>query len=660
MKAARRDDLIILVHGTFPPSREKYGAEWWQLRPRESAPDTAAGDPEDRECFTAYLAAELFDAAGSAAGVESLEPFLWTGENREQDREEAGGRLLSRLLDLERQGRPYHLIGHSHGGSVIWAALRKTAGAAGAKSLSHLRSWATVGTPFLRFDAEPFPGKYVLPVFALAAYAASAAQSLPTSETLSALYANRGAWPWAGYMALWAILAVMGFWLLWQTFRWLLAFRAGAASGAAEKAAFERYGPRWCGLVSDQDEAVSGLAGTLGFDKSLSWKPKLPGWCALLQPALDLADRAVLEPLFRGPLDHHLRERMMRMLQGNDLGTYRLTRVGSHPLGQETCSPLDTTCDAALIARSNKDVGERAETLRLVFTRMSFDPSVSNFFSAASKAISGSRLLVHSTYFDEPRVRELLKQHIEQGCRGAFDGLPERSPPPPALIRHRGVFLDRIAARRPLVSLQAVFLLLLAGAICLSQNQMWAGTVRPVTNEFQVRRALVSPLDRWAANNGSFEPVADWLLTLAEAGCGERAERKLARLPLPEDRTAGAAPGVDKAALRKQIAAANPKDYPLFRYAPVRALAVSDVAALEREYRHAADVETADRSEKLAAVALAWADRGAYARAVEAAAECEVIGHRLMVDTAIVRHYHRRKPGKVRRISRSLAGADSL
>ena len=51
------------------------------------------------------------------------EVFHWSGENSERSRIKAGRDLLEYLLALESAGRGYHLIGHSHGGSVIWHAL---------------------------------------------------------------------------------------------------------------------------------------------------------------------------------------------------------------------------------------------------------------------------------------------------------------------------------------------------------------------------------------------------------------------------------------------------------------------------------------------------------------------------------------------------------
>jgi hypothetical protein len=84
-------------------------------------------------------------------GVSLTEPdevFHWSGENNERARIKAARELLDRLKELESEGRGYRLIGNSHGGSVIWHALRMAT--FGQIGLEHLRSWTTVGTPFLR------------------------------------------------------------------------------------------------------------------------------------------------------------------------------------------------------------------------------------------------------------------------------------------------------------------------------------------------------------------------------------------------------------------------------------------------------------------------------------------------------------------------------
>ncbi len=120
--------LVILVHGTYAGDSENAGQKWWQ-----------AGSPA-----VAQLRSRLPRGVKIAEGEEV---FHWSGENSERARSKAGRQLLERLRELEAEQRDYHLVGHSHGGSVIWKTLK-------AKSLSqqpleHLKSWTTVGTPYL-------------------------------------------------------------------------------------------------------------------------------------------------------------------------------------------------------------------------------------------------------------------------------------------------------------------------------------------------------------------------------------------------------------------------------------------------------------------------------------------------------------------------------
>jgi hypothetical protein len=84
-----------------------------------------------------------------------IEPFHWDeGPNSELKRRKAGQALLKKLKEYERMGENYHLIGHSHGGSVIHHALLLASNRR--ESLPHLRIWLTVGTPFIRTKPRLF------------------------------------------------------------------------------------------------------------------------------------------------------------------------------------------------------------------------------------------------------------------------------------------------------------------------------------------------------------------------------------------------------------------------------------------------------------------------------------------------------------------------
>jgi hypothetical protein len=120
---------VVLVHGTFASSSDDCGEAWWQV-----------GSPVYKE-----LQKRLPPHVSLA---EQGQVFRWSGENHERARGKAARELLRYLAPLEAAGQPYHLIGHSHGGSVIWQALLQST--MGGQPLSHLQSWSTVGTPFLR------------------------------------------------------------------------------------------------------------------------------------------------------------------------------------------------------------------------------------------------------------------------------------------------------------------------------------------------------------------------------------------------------------------------------------------------------------------------------------------------------------------------------
>ena len=128
--SARSTELVLLIHGTFAGRAEDEGDSWWQ-----------AGSPAWEE-----LSKRL---PPGARLPEQGEVFHWSGDNSERARIKAGHDLLERLLKLEANGQGYHLIGHSHGGSVIWHALRLAT--LRREKLDGLKSWSTVGTPFLHY-----------------------------------------------------------------------------------------------------------------------------------------------------------------------------------------------------------------------------------------------------------------------------------------------------------------------------------------------------------------------------------------------------------------------------------------------------------------------------------------------------------------------------
>ena len=141
---------IVTVHGTFAHiASDSSGAgngsgwskQWW----------------EEGSTFEGQIK-QLVEGDGSteAAGgtAVAFKPFVWRGDNSETVRRAAGSRLLRELGELEQQGEPYVLVGHSHGGSVISAALLEAA--ARGKKLDGMKRWITIGTPFVELRRERF------------------------------------------------------------------------------------------------------------------------------------------------------------------------------------------------------------------------------------------------------------------------------------------------------------------------------------------------------------------------------------------------------------------------------------------------------------------------------------------------------------------------
>jgi hypothetical protein len=137
--------LIYLVHGTFagePSSVDRKTRKWWEK-------DSSWSDALQADVRTA---AERLGGQVSVeiAPLQWPEPGLGPGPNLETERRRGGEAILKTLEESERAGQHYHIVAHSHGGSAVWHAL--IAAAAQKQQLPHLKSWTTVGTPFLTFQ----------------------------------------------------------------------------------------------------------------------------------------------------------------------------------------------------------------------------------------------------------------------------------------------------------------------------------------------------------------------------------------------------------------------------------------------------------------------------------------------------------------------------
>ena len=307
-------EQVILVHGTFATDSDDRGTAWWQV------------GSEAYQNLQEKLPPDV-----TLAGEGQV--FRWSGDNNERARSKAAQELLDYLKPLEEAGKPYHLVGHSHGGSVIWLALKKAT--IKKNTLNHLKSWATVGTPFLRHRTRspwnaislvymflaaslmvPFyrvfswmvniPGaisrgeldngiilKHTSEVGLAAAMLRAPIQRLmqllgvPFTETEDGIrmgsFDPDNGQPFSEFLFMtsegWIILAgillfgylalLLGSWCA----KPVLASMRIRFEQRAEELAMRRFAKRWLGLYTPEDEAINGLRATL--DLSVSFVGKM-------------------------------------------------------------------------------------------------------------------------------------------------------------------------------------------------------------------------------------------------------------------------------------------------------------------------------------------------------------------------------------------------
>jgi alpha-beta hydrolase superfamily lysophospholipase len=242
---------LITVHGTGSGLDADIGALWWQ---------------ED----SAFI--EQMNTLLDLQRVEII-PFHWgEGPNSEQSRRQAGHDLYEMLDGLDEAGEDYALIGHSHGGMVIYNALQVSASKR--DPLKRLVAWCTIGSPFL--DVRPRallvqrldpPGLAVLMLIAAQAFVVLTlvVGHLAGSNLTSAIDLSIGVDAFRRFylplLLASAMLAAIGYALLylyeWWRHQWI--------ATSVKRRVVNLYAHNWIGLFHDDDEALAALRATSTF-----------------------------------------------------------------------------------------------------------------------------------------------------------------------------------------------------------------------------------------------------------------------------------------------------------------------------------------------------------------------------------------------------------
>ncbi len=448
-------DQLVLVHGTYAGRDQDDGDSWWQVG-SETAHELEQRLPSD------------------ARMAESGEVFHWSGENSERARIKAAHELVDHLDGLENRARGYHLIGHSHGGSVIWHALRLAT--LQGKKLKGLKTWATVGTPFLhhrtrgawnvvnllniilalvllkpayvtgcglfrivigpwfgwtgagRVSAADVPEQLsffkspvlkVMDLVGLTVTASSDGLRIGSFDPArgDSFYEYLFLTP-EGWLMLLIALGVIYVYLNLGGFFLgpVLESLRIRAEKRLERDAMEAYGDLWLGVWSPDDEAINGLRATL--DLSVSFVSRMtPRERVLFSDHLSLLSRPyywVLAPVFnrliRPIVDGAVRSLVVKTAQGNNRPAAEVIKVS--PLPSENTDPNGCPPIPLWLNRKLVDEADRyASELGPNLRRLLAQPSFVSGLEAFSGSLQGKEL-IHTSYFDHGEILDLLVLHM--------------------------------------------------------------------------------------------------------------------------------------------------------------------------------------------------------------------------------------------------------
>ncbi|MEE2690703.1 MAG: alpha/beta hydrolase [Pseudomonadota bacterium] len=141
--------VVVTVHGTGDTNASPDGDyHWWQRSGR----------------FARSLSERL------PALADSIEPFIWSGENSERARRSSADafrkEFLPDIISRLPAGDSIHIISHSHGSNVVAEALLDLSiddEASGVRQ--RIASWTAVGAPFFRYQPNMEQGSFLGRVF---------------------------------------------------------------------------------------------------------------------------------------------------------------------------------------------------------------------------------------------------------------------------------------------------------------------------------------------------------------------------------------------------------------------------------------------------------------------------------------------------------------
>jgi hypothetical protein len=516
-------EIVLLIHGTNSGSPSDTGTIWWQ---RGSA-----------------LTTSLQEALGDTVECQpDRHVFHWSGINSEKERRAAGHELAKWLMRFEAEGQPYHLIGHSHGGSVIWHALR-TVIAKGGK-LSTLRSWATVGTPFLHFAARRLSWWWIVPAIAVGVATAVAAPEIITYaqvivDALSDPSTSRYAL--LGLPLLWMIPLAMLAALSLRLATFANASRQVRQERKYARRAYDTLWQRYAGFWCEVDEAIGGLASTLVIPTAIVPRmhsaAKSPVKRVLAMLAAPV--RSSYNMFIARASDEFIWDRVSSRLQGGDRYAYHLIRVTRGPLRSVAAWPaLPEEVSTRIVDTANQHATSTLTKVRNVLgLAIETSPGKTGLVTGVSESLN-SRELVHNLYFAEDSLVTLLRQHITGQLQHEWLSLGRKMTDPQCGVTSDD---DHRPSQRRLAAIKALAVTVIVTLASVSSSLVFESTVRPQVPLVQIERiagqnlaerVIVSlPQSQSDYDSETVNTIRRWAAALTRSKFADRTMSSANRLP---------------------------------------------------------------------------------------------------------------------------------
>ena len=490
--------LIISVHGTGAADEADRGGRWWQN-----------GSPF-----------QLAVASQTASCAEAAKPLHWSGANSELDRRATAILLLKQMHELDLIGKEYHLVGHSHGGSVIWHAL--VASARSGERLKGLRSWTTVGTPFLKFRPE-LPSRWRWITFVLLAviccwlifYRNDAADWVATTYRIW----RNGDWrSLLTASTFFVALISLTTWALQRIVAPIIRYGKDASvTGVAEKTAAQWYKPIWLSLWHPLDEPINGLSGTLGGAPMIAPRIRVDGFVHSIVPLLG----PLVNRIFARAADEFAWLQIVRRAQGADLPGHDLIRVGREPVALVPgYAAINASIALKIEQAADLKAADSVGRLRALMETAYDTQSAALLLSRVATVVSFQEL-IHTSYFDHPEVAEIVATHISTHSKRRAVPSQALALQPPQLLSPTSVRFQRIASRENLEVVVALLVFLVPALfLAAAGSASFDATVAPETVRYQVKRieSRLSIMPAISGQGSTMHEYAKVLVRLAQLG----------------------------------------------------------------------------------------------------------------------------------------------